>query len=108
MKLTKILILFSIFSILLNSCSGFTEEGKVLRNEKRDSKDEFYVKKQEPLTQPPDFEKIPEPGSIDKEKKVQADSNKIERIIKRSQNESFNNQTKSSSTEESILKKIKK
>lgn len=108
MKLTKILILLSIFSIFLNSCSGFTEAGKVLRNEKRASKDEFYIKKQEPLTQPPDFEKMPEPGSIEKDKKVRADSDNIERIIKRSKNESIKNQTKSSSTEESILRKIKK
>jgi hypothetical protein len=108
MKLIKKLILLSIFSILLNSCSGLTDASKVLRNEKKVSKDEFYIKKQEPLTQPPDFEKIPEPGSIKKEQKARVDSNNIERIIKRSQNNSPKNQTKSSSTEESILKKIKK
>ena len=108
MKFAQPLILLLLLSIVLNSCGTVSEAGKVLRNEKVRTTDEFLIKKKDPITQPPDFDTIPEPGSIDKEKKVQADSNKIERIIKRSQNESFNNQTKSSSTEESILKKIKK
>ena len=52
------------------SCSGFQDAAKVLRNEKIKSTDEFLVKKKEPLVLPPDYSKIPEPGSLSKKKKV--------------------------------------
>ena len=52
-----------IISFLLASCGGLKDAGKVLRNEKIKTTDEFLVKKRNPLVLPPDFEKIPEPGS---------------------------------------------
>ncbi len=106
MKLIKLIFLFSILSIIFNSCSSFEGAGKFLRNEKTKTTDEFLVKKNRPLTQPPDFEKIPEPGSI--EEKTVLDENSFKIILKSRQPESTGSQTKSSSTEESILKKIKK
>ena len=48
--------------ILLNSCGGFSDVGKVLRNEKTRTTDEFLVKK-EPLSLPPDFKTLPEPNT---------------------------------------------
>jgi|TARA_B110000967_G_C18466189_1_gene355095 hypothetical protein len=100
------LIALLILSIILNSCSGLGEVGSVLRNEKTKSTDEFLIEKKEPLTQPPDFKKIPEPGSL--EENAATDQSKIKKMLKRSQIEPESNKTKSSSTEESILKKIKK
>ena len=93
-------------SVILNSCSSLGEAGKVLRNEKRNSTDEFLVKKKEPLTQPPDFTKIPEPGSI--QKNIESEQNSIETIIKRKRSESNSGQTKTSSVEKSIIDQIKK
>ena len=106
MKTIKSLFFFLISSLVLNSCSGFTEAGKVLRNEKTNSTDEFLIKKKEPLSQPPDFKKIPEPGSITKQ--AESEQNTIEKILRTSKNEPTESQTKSSSTEESILNQIKK
>ena len=100
------LIALLILSIILNSCSSLGEVGSVLRNEKTKSTDEFLIEKKEPLTQPPDFKKIPEPGSL--EENAATDQSKIKKMLKRSQIEPESNKTKSSSTEESILKKIKK
>ena len=60
MKFTKLPALLLCFLISLNSCSSFGEVGKALRNEKSKSTDEFLIKKKEPLTQPPDFENIPD------------------------------------------------
>ena len=100
------LIALLILSIMLNSCSSLGEVGSVLRNEKTKSTDEFLIEKKEPLTQPPDFKKIPEPGSL--EENAATDQSKIKKMLKRSQIEPESNKTKSSSTEESILKKIKK
>ena len=67
--------------MLLNSCSGLKDAGKVLRNEKTSSTDEFLVKKREPLIMPPDYNKIPKPGDISEDKKVN-DEEKIKKILK--------------------------
>ena len=106
MKLNKLLILSSSLLIILSSCGTLSEAGKVLRNEKTASTDEFLIKKKEPLTQPPDFDTIPEPGTV--KKKTSSNQNSIEKILKVRKNNPSSNQSSSSSTEESILKRIKK
>ena len=106
MKFIRLLIPLIALSVILNSCSSLGEAGKVLRNEKKNSTDEFLVKKKEPLTQPPDFTKIPEPGSI--QKNIESEQNSIETIIKRKRSESNSGQTKTSSVEKSIIDQIKK
>ena len=106
MNLKKILILFGSLSILLSSCSSLGEAGKVLRNQKTTTTDEFLIKKQEPLTQPPNFEKIPEPGSANEKDEFKGAS--IEKILKADKKDSTRIQTKPTTTEESILNKIKK
>ena len=61
------------------------------------------VKKKEPLILPPDFKEIPQPGSI-KDSTVEDEDQKIKKIIKVPvQNE----REKSSSTEESIIDRIR-
>ena len=106
MKFIKLLILLSCLCSILNSCSSFSDVSNVLRNEKGASGDEFLIKKKEALTTPPDFRKIPEPGSV--ENAARSEQNSIEKILNKNKSESTNNRAKSSSTEESILKKIKK
>lgn len=95
-----ILIIF----IGLVSCGGFKDAGKVLRNEKISNTDEFLIQKKDPLVLPPDYEKIPEPGTVVKKKVDEKD--KIRKILNSSKKENaIKNQ--SSSTEESILEKIR-
>ena len=77
MKKINLLLLILFLSV---SCGGLKDAGKVLRNEKTATTDEFLIKKRNPLVLPPDFEKIPEPGSITK--KDQEDENKIQKILK--------------------------
>jgi len=102
----KILI-FSLFCLfVLNNCSTGSEIGKVLRNEKVRTTDEFLIKKKEPLTQPPDFDTIPEPGSI--ESKAEKEENIIKSVLSSNTNEQSSTSSPSSSTEESILNQIKK
>ncbi len=97
----KIYIL-TIITFFLYSCGG-SEVGKILRNEKTNTTDEFLVKKKEPLILPPDFKEIPKPGSI-KDSTVEDEDQKIKKIIKVPvQNE----REKSSSTEESIIDRIR-
>ena len=51
-----------------------------MRNEKTKTTDEFFVKKKQPLVLPPDYDKIPEPGTL-KEKKID-DQEKLKKILK--------------------------
>ena len=95
--------LIFIFLILI-SCSSFKEAGKVLRNEKTNTTDEFLVKKREPLVLPPDFKEIPEPGSIKKENN--SEQQKLKIILKAPNNENSN--SSSSNIEKSIIDKIRK
>tara|TARA_Y100000389_G_C17045163_1_gene310046 strand:- start:139 stop:438 length:300 start_codon:yes stop_codon:yes gene_type:complete len=97
-KITFLLIVI----FLLTSCG---DVGKVLRNEKIKSTDEFLVKKKGPLVLPPDFNKIPEPGSAIN--KSQSDEEKIKQIIKTS-NKNNKVKNKSSTLEGKILKNIRK
>lgn len=104
MKLIKLLTLLYFFFIILAGCSG-GEVGKILRNEKTITADEFLIEKKGPLSQPPDFQKIPQPGSIEnKAEKV----NEIDKILKARQPENSSSNNQSSSTEDSILRQIKK
>ena len=94
------------FYFFLISCGTFEEAGRVLRNEKIKSTDEFLVKKKEPLVLPPDFNKIPEPGSLSKKKE-----NESEDRIKKILNAPSTNDTKennSSTVEDTIIDKIRK
>ena len=98
---THIIIVILFF---LLSCSGGGEVGKILRNEKTNTTDEFLVKKKEPLILPPDFKEIPQPGSI-KDTRAENEEQKIKKIIKVPvQDESDG----SSSTEESIIDRIRR
>jgi hypothetical protein len=94
-----------ITSLLLISCSGVKDAGKVLRNEKTITTDEFLVKKRNPLVLPPNYNEIPEPGS--KIYKKEDDENKIKKILKATNEENIND-NKPSSIEDSILKRIRK
>ena len=91
------------FSFLI-SCAGVKDAGKVLRNEKITNTDEFLVKKKTPLSLPPNYEEIPEPGSIKKKREKEED--KIKKLLKTSEEGKSNSVT--SSTEQSILNKIRK
>ena len=90
-------------SALLVSCQSMGEAKKVLSNEKIKTTDEFLVKKRQPLSLPPDYEDLPEPGTQNSGKKNEDEINKILKIPKKQ------SETKSSSTvEQSIINEIRK
>ena len=97
---------FLLTLFFLTACSGFKEAGKILRNEKTNSTDEFLVKKREPLVLPPDYNKIPEPNSQEEDNKAE-DKNKIKEILKNSE-ENTTSSDSTTSTEKKILEKIRK
>ena len=83
------------------------EAGQVLRNEKIKTTDEFLVKKKQPLILPPDYDKIPEPGSSNKIRNNDNDKDKIRKILKKSEADQAD-MNKSGSVEKSIIDKIRK
>ena len=97
----KNFFLMIVMFLLLYSCG---DVGKVLRNEKIKTTDEFLVKKKGPLVLPPNFEKIPEPNTILKKEVNQKD--KIRNILKAPKKKNTINNS-SSSIEKSILEKIR-
>lgn len=97
MKKNWILLLLLIF---FYSCS---DVGKILRNEKIRSTDEFLVKKKGPLVFPPNYEVVPSPDSISNKDEQK---NKIQKILNTSKrNKKISNN--SSNVEKSILEKIR-
>jgi len=98
----KLFLNFIIFS-LLYSCGG-SNIGKVLRNEKIKTTDEFLVQKRDPLTMPPGYETLPKPGEINVKKK---DNKSIKSILKAPKDENSST-SKISSVEKSIINEINK
>ena len=95
----KIIYILSII-FLITSCETMGSVKRGLTGEKQESTDEFMIKKKDPLIMPPDYENLPTPE---------------ERIVAREEISNFekslgtsieDNSPTSSSTEESILKKI--
>ena len=100
-KMKKINLLITL-SFLITSCGGLSEAGKVLRNEKIRTTDEFLVKKKDPLELPPNFEELPLPNS---KKDSQKSDEKIEEILNTS--DISVSKEKPTSVEESILDNIR-
>jgi len=96
-KTTYILSLLIFFT----SCGGtFDSVKRGLTGEKRNTADEFLVKKKDPLILPPDFENLPSPD----EQTAIADENSIfEKTLEATEEEISSG---SDSVESSILKKI--
>ncbi len=103
MKKNKNIVLNLIILLFLYSCGTASDVGKTLRNEKIRTTDEFLVKKRQPLSLPPDYENLPEPGTINSKKNNEEQINKILKIPRKQKN------TKSSSSvEQSIINEIRK
>ena len=102
MKNSNILL---ITFLLFTSCASLEDASKVLRNEKIKTTDEFLVEKRDPLVFPPDFDKIPEPGT--KEKIQTSEEERIKKILKANEQKNVSN-SNPSSVEDSILNKIRK
>ena len=88
--------------IFIASCGTFDSVKRGLTGQKKDSTDEFLIKKKDPLILPPDFENLPMPDEITTESE---DISNFEKTLGTSIEETSSS---SGSVEESILKKIQK
>ena len=88
--------------IFIASCGTLDSVKRGLTGEKRQSSDEFLIKKKDPLILPPDFEDLPLPDEITTETE---EISNFEKTLETSMEETSSS---SGSVEESILKKIQK
>ena len=99
----KYILIIFIFNFL-QSCSSVSEGFKL---KKGNTGDEFLVEKKNPLVLPPNFNELPEPGKT--EMSDQGNKSFEEKIlINNTKNNSQEEKTSTKSTEELILKNIKK
>ena len=104
MKKINILLIFLISIFIFNSCNT-VKDG--FRSQKKNSTDEFLVKKKSPLIMPPEFDELPLPEDINQklENNEEAD---IKKLITNNENSSDENNTNQNMDFESlILEKIK-
>ena len=97
----KINLFALIIFLFLLSCGN---AGKILRNEKINTTDEFLVKKKNPLILPPDIDKIPKPGSISAAEMKEEEN--FKKIISQDSKKNKVKENNSNSLEESILKRL--
>ena len=102
-KFSKLLLLL----LFLYSCGSV---GEALQGKKRsDQGDEFLIDKKNPLSMPPDFDKLPKPGesNLKSTKDIESDQSNIKNLLKNNDDVNVSNSDESTSIESSILKKIK-
>ena len=102
-KFSKLILLL----LFLYSCGSV---GEALQGKKRsDQGDEFLIDKKNPLSMPPDYGKLPEPGeaNLKSSDDIISDESNIKNLLKNSNDQSISNTSESTSIESSILKKIK-
>jgi len=102
-KFSNLLLLL----LFLYSCGSV---GEALQGKKRsDQGDEFLIDKKNPLSMPPDFDKLPKPGeaNVKSTQDIENDQTNIKNLLKNTGDENVSNSDESTSIESSILKKIK-
>ena len=99
-------ISLTLLIFLVTSCAdtwGNVKRG--LTGSKQQTTDEFLVKKKDPLILPPDFESLPSPS--DRDEAIEEMSS-FEKTLKQTSETEITASSTGSSTEDSILKQIRK
>ena len=98
----KIIFLFTLTFLVASCADSWDAVKRGVTGQKRQSMDEFLIKKKDPLILPPDFEDLPLPDEITTETE---EISNFEKTLETSIEETSSS---SGSVEESILKKIRK
>ena len=102
-KMLKKFFLFLIF-LLPISCGGWQDFESAVTGAKKKTTDEYLIKKKDPLILPPDYDKLPLPGSKTSNREENLN---IENIISGDSNSEGNTSNKSS-VEKSIEEELRK
>ena len=100
----KIIYLISLIFLVTSCADTWGSVKRGLTGEKVKSTDEFLIKKKDPLILPPDFENLPTPSERDA---ALEEMTNIKKTLKKMPS-TENTSSAVSSTEESILRQIRK
>ena len=99
-------IFIVVLAFLVTSCSDYWNSVKRgLSGAKDKSTDEFFIQKKDPLILPPDFESLPSPSE---RAGAQEEVPSFEKKLKNTTETEITSTSAGSSTEDSILKRIRK
>jgi len=101
-KTNKIFFILPFFFIVLTSCQSIKDG---LTGNKKQNSDEFLIEKKNPLTKPPDYEKLPNPDMVSVSDNDEDDEFDLKKLLGQTQKK--NTQNKNSSLNKSVLDKIK-
>ena len=101
-KINKIFFILPFFFIVLTSCQSIKDG---LTGNKKQNSDEFLIEKKNPLTKPPDYEKLPNPDMVSVSDNDEDDEFDLKKLLGQTQKKSTQN--KNSSLNKSVLDKIK-
>tara|TARA_E500000178_G_scaffold329470_1_gene360425 strand:+ start:419 stop:745 length:327 start_codon:yes stop_codon:yes gene_type:complete len=106
MKKINVLLVLLFSALILNACAS-VKEG--FGSKKKNSTDEFLVKKKSPLVMPPDFDELPVPENNNQslKNKEEADIKSLITNNDSSSSEKENNSNQNNNIKNSILDKIK-
>ena len=104
--LKKKIIFLVALTFLITSCADSWDSVKRgLTGAKQKSTDEFLVQKKDPLILPPDFDSLPSPSERDE---AEEEMLSFEKTLKQAAETEITSSSTNSSTEDSILKQIRK
>ena len=101
MKLYKYITIILLSAVFLTSCNSIK---KTLTGAKKESVDEFLVKKKNPLILPPNFDDLPKPQKETKKNNIENKTIDFSEVLKKSENASKTAKKKDQSLEKSISK----
>ena len=106
--MTKNIKILTLFFVLLFLYSCETARDALQGKKRSEQGDEFLVDKKNPLTMPPDFEKLPIPGQLEIVSENNSDESEIKDLLIINNETQDNNTTTNQSTdiESSIIEKI--
>jgi hypothetical protein len=102
-KTNNIFFILLFFFIAVTSCQSLKDG---LTGTKKQNSDEFLIEKKNPLTKPPDYEKLPNPEIASVSDKVDNDEFDLKKLLGQTQKQQ-GKKNQDSSLNKSILDKIK-
>ena len=96
--------------ILILTVTGCKNIKDGLTGTKKNNNDEFLIEKKNPLTKPPDYQKLPTPTSKNEAEENQNDNFNIKELLgqkRENKKPELNEQNKNNSLEKSLIDKIK-
>ena len=103
----KIVYLSSILFLITACADTWTSVKRGLTGQKQNSTDEFLVEKKDPLVLPPNFEDLPMPADSEIEEEG-TEVSSFEKTLSTTIDDEGEEDSSTSTTEESILNKIRK